>query len=147
MDIDRLDADDLEDLSKLFVRTFDSEPWNDSWTNATAAKRLRDIVETPGAIGVVGREDGLVGFALGTLEQSDAAMELNLRERCVDPARQRNGHGRMLLHELHRAAHDAGASRAYLQTARDGAAAAFYEANGYRAARRQHIYVGDLTFD
>lgn len=136
-------SSDLSDAAALFVRTFNAPPWNDNWSVESAVKRLRDIAETPGSIGVVARDADLVGFALGNLEQSDPTVELNLREMCVTPDRQRAGIGRRLLSALHEVARGAGATRAYLQTARDGDAAAFYLANGYRAAGGQYILVSD----
>jgi len=130
----------LDDCAALFVDVFSAPPWEEPWELADARKRLGDLFGVPGARGVCLVEDGrLLGFALGQVERSLGADHFRLSEMCVRTSEQRRGLGSTLL----RALADAlpGVENWYLQTLRDGDAAAFYEKNGFRPARRMAVYV------
>lgn len=40
---------DIELVAELYVKTFNSEPWNDSWTIETATKRLTQMMDAQAA--------------------------------------------------------------------------------------------------
>lgn len=131
----------LDACGSLYVETFNAPPWSESWRVDDAMRRLGDVLATPRAHGVcVNASDGaLVGFALGHLEREGPEDHFLLKEMCVRPARQRQGHGTALLEAL--ADRLPGVRHWYLLTVRDSGASAFYEKNGFRPARRMGVFV------
>jgi aminoglycoside 6'-N-acetyltransferase I len=131
----------LDAYALLYVETFNAAPWNESWQVDDAMQRLGDILATPRAYGVcVSASDGeLLGFALGHLERSGPEDHFLLKEMCVRPGHQRQGHGSALLEAL--ADRMPGVRHWYLLTAGDSDASAFYEKNGFRPARRMGVLV------
>lgn len=47
-----LSEKDLEEASVIFTDVFSSNPWNEPWSFQTSYKRLLDISNTPGYIGI-----------------------------------------------------------------------------------------------
>jgi aminoglycoside 6'-N-acetyltransferase I len=141
--IDDFDGAFLDAAARLFVSVFNAAPWNDSWSRATARARLRDVVATPGFVGV-GRADGdeICGFALGHTEQWFTGRHFLLQEMCVRTDLQRRGIGTELVHALQRRL--VGVEQVYLLTDRQSLAHAFYEKAGFRSARGQVVMVKAL---
>lgn len=139
--ITTLTSEALDACVSLYVDTFNSPPWNESWNADDAARRLGDFLATPRAYGVCSlNTDGeVLGFALGHLERSGVDDHFLLKEMCVRTSMQRMGHGTRLLEAL---ADQLGEVRHwYLLTARDSDASAFYERNGFRPAGRLGVFV------
>lgn len=136
-----LTTENVGECARLFVRTFSGDPWNEAWTEADAAQRLGDVLATPRSAGVcaLGDDGSVVGFVLGHRERVGAEDHLLVKEMCVAPDRQREGWGSRLLAALRERLPDV--EHWYLLTLRDGAAAAFYEAHGFRPASRVGVYV------
>jgi aminoglycoside 6'-N-acetyltransferase I len=138
--IDDFSRDFLDAAVRLFVTVFNAAPWNDSWTQASAGARLRDVVDTPGFVGV-GLTDGeeLCGFAIGHTERWFTGRHFLLQEMCVRTDLQRRGMGTELVNALERRL--AGVERVYLLTDRQSPAHAFYERSGFHSAGRQVVMV------
>jgi aminoglycoside 6'-N-acetyltransferase I len=139
--ISTLTERDLDACALLYVETFNAPPWSESWRVEDATQRLADFLATPRAHGVrLSAPDGeILGFALGHLERSGAEDHFLLQEMCVRTTRQRQGYGTALLEAL--ASRMPDVRHWYLLTARDTAAAAFYETNGFRPAGRLAVFV------
>lgn len=139
--ISTLTEQDLNTCASLYVATFNAPPWSESWRVEDATQRLADFLATPRAHGVcLSAPDGeLLGFAIGHLERSGAEDHFLLKEMCVRPARQRQGHGTALLEALTDRMPDV--RHWYLLTARDSDASMFYETNGFRPAGRMAVFV------
>lgn len=132
-----LSVHDLPVVTALYCEVFNAPPWNDAWTADTASSRLRDILTTPGSLGLLAWQDGqLAGCILGYYEQWFDGVHFYLKEMFVHPTFQRRGIGTRMLHELQRTLGDRGVRRIYLLTDRDGAAAGFYEAQGFYQSPR-----------
>ncbi|XXT22617.1 GNAT family N-acetyltransferase [Sorangium sp. So ce429] len=128
----RAGADDLPGLTEVFVRCFNAPPLSDGWTMETAARKLREIHDTPGFLGVVAEEGGrVIGFALGNLEQWISCPHYFLREMCVEPERQGAGVGTCLLEALLRDLEPLGVQAVYLLTTRGTPAVEFYRKHGF----------------
>lgn len=139
MDLLPLTEERLDDVVSLYVEVFANPPWEEAWTTDDARRRLGSMLAAPGAVGVVGHEDGvLVGMALGAVERQAGHDVFVLREMCVRTARQRSGVGAALLDALEARVDVASW---YLLTARESPAAAFYESRGFRAAGRMAVWV------
>ena len=136
-----LTADNLGDCVALYVDVFNAPPWHESWETEDARRRLEDLLGAPRSLGVclINTNGELLGFALGHLERSGAEDHFLLQEMCVHQASQRAGHGAALLTALQERL--PGVEHWYLLTARESAAAAFYQKNGFRPAGRMAVFV------
>lgn len=132
-----IQPEDLPACTDVYVATFNSPPWNETWTAATAASRLGAILGTPGFIGLKAvSEAGIIGFAMGYAETFDKGTDFYLKEMCVLPGSQRQGVGTDLLKKLTESLTSDGIRKIYLLTARDSAAATFYAKNGFYTSDR-----------
>ncbi|MEJ7706738.1 MAG: GNAT family N-acetyltransferase [Nocardioidaceae bacterium] len=138
---DDLTTENLDACVALYVDTFNSPPWNEQWRSEDARQRLADFLATPRSRGIclAGEDGSLLGFALGHLERSGAEDHFLLQEMCVRPNHQRAGHGTRLLTALLDSL--PAVRHWYLLTARESAASAFYESNGFRPAGRLGVFV------
>ncbi|WP_020579791.1 hypothetical protein [Actinopolymorpha alba] len=70
--ISQLTNSRLRDCANLYAETFNSPPWNESWSIDDALQRLEGFLNTPHSAGVylTQPDDELIGFALGHLERS-----------------------------------------------------------------------------
>lgn len=145
LDLAPFSAEHLDEAAGLVVEVFAREPWNEEWPRQGAQRRLRDILHSPGSLGVCALRGGeLVGFALGRLEAYRDEEHFYLQEMCVSADVQRRGVGTRILTHLHGQLRARGCPRAYLLTARRTPAEAFYLLNGYRPAGRTAVLAADL---
>lgn len=126
----------LDDCANLYVEVFNSEPWNEQWTIETARLRLFEILNTPGFIGFVLRQDELLGFVAGYCEQMQKGKGFYLKEICTHHDKQRRGIGTKLLNELMNTLTGMEVTAIYLVTMKDGQAEAFYTKNGYQRSQK-----------
>lgn len=125
--------ENLEEISRLFVRVFNNPPWNDQWNFETAYKRLDDLLRTPGFYGTVKYLEGQpAAVILGRSEQYYNGEFFQIQEFFVDPVRQRGGIGRELLAELTDELGTRKISNIYLITAHGHATEGFYQKNGFK---------------
>jgi aminoglycoside 6'-N-acetyltransferase I len=130
--IELLEESRLTGCARLFAAVFGSEPWNEPWTEEGARERLRDILGTPGYLGLVVVEgEEILGFAAGSAWRHAEGRLFYLYEMCVRPEAQGRGIGGRLLKDLHDRLDRMGVERVFLLTGRDGPAEAFYAKNGY----------------
>ena len=134
--VERLDA-----CTRLFVDTFNREPWRDRWTLDSARQRLLQVAETPGFIGFVlcPAADGVVGFAFGHTEPWFDGEHFCIREFCIRHDCWRQGFGTRLLRHLERALTARRIDRVFLLTVRAGPAETFYRKNGYTGNPRMLV--------
>lgn len=119
------------------MQVFNYEPWGEAWTPETARAYLRDLRDTPRALGVVAEAaGGIIGFSLGHAEQRDQGAQFYLAEMCVLPEYQGQGVGRRLLARLEATLRAQGVGKMYLLSARGGAAEAFYHACGFYTSEK-----------
>lgn len=146
-----LSADDLDDISSLFVACFSAPPWGEGWSDDAARARLSALMQAASCRGVVALRDGaIVGMALGQIEHWLNDSLFLLQEFCVLPKQQNQGIGRALLSELlpGLAAKEQVAA-VYLLTDRASPAQAFYEKFGFAPSAKKLVMgaaIGSLTF-
>lgn len=91
---------DLPELGRLYAGSFNAAPWYDKWTEQTAARRLSDLLRTPGAFGLVAEEGGApVGMAVGCAEQYFDGVVFQIKEFCVRNDLRHRGIGSALMEE------------------------------------------------
>lgn len=75
----------LEEVTKMFITTFNSEPWNEHWTIETAYTRLQQWLAWQNSYGLVCYyEDNICGMILGHEEQDYQGVTFTIREFCID---------------------------------------------------------------
>jgi len=129
-----LSEKDLEEVAKVFTRVFSSEPWNEPWSFETSYKRLLDISQTPGYIGIgyFDSNNQLIGFLVGNEEQWADGKRFYINEICVLANIQKKGIGTSLLHYLKDILSQKNVDSAYLSTERgEGKPELFFSKNGY----------------
>jgi aminoglycoside 6'-N-acetyltransferase I len=129
--IEKFTIDHLDDCAHLFMSAFNAEPWNDKCTLETAKKQLAWHLKVPGCAGLVSVKDGIVAFAIGYREPTDAGDIFHLNIFCVRPEAQRIGVGSRLLSNLEERLRDTGVRTVYLGTRKGTPAEYFYEKHGY----------------
>ena len=123
---------DWTDCAGFFMECFNTEPWNEAWTEDSALQRLADCARTPHFLGLIA-EDGpeIVALAFGYWQRYQEERHFFLLEFCVATERQRQGMGGKLMAELHRRLQAEGVNRIYTLTARDTPAQDFYAKEGF----------------
>ncbi len=122
----------LEDLTNLFIESFNAPPWNDEWTVETAGKRIQDFINTPGFYGIAQYEnEKLLGMIFGRSEQYFDGVSFQILEFCIDRERQREGIGKGLLNEMIIRLKEQDIKNVFLLTLRGEATEGFYEKNGF----------------
>ncbi len=127
----------LDKCAHLYVEVFNSEPCNERWTFETARTKLFEILNTPGFVGFVFKQDELLGFVAGYCKQGPISKSFYLEEICVRSHKQRQGIGTKLLNQLRDTLTTMEVTGVYLLTNKDGQAEAFYSKHGYQ--RSQHL--------
>lgn len=82
--IENMSLNNISDYSRLFASVFNSEPWNDKWTEETAGLRLENMMNTNTFVGKLlycGNE--LKGFIFGQKEYYYNGIHFQIQEFCV----------------------------------------------------------------
>ncbi|MEH2086365.1 GNAT family N-acetyltransferase [Nostoc sp.] len=126
----------LDKCAHLYVEVFNGKPWNEQWTFETARTRLFEIINTPGFVGFVFKQDELLGFVAGYCKQGQKSKSFYLEEICVQPYKQHQGIGTKLLNQLMDTLTVMKVTGVYLLTKKDGQAEAFYTKHGYQRSQQ-----------
>lgn len=122
--------EDLNELTKIFIDTYNAEPWFDKWTKTTAQKRLAHYIINDGFTGMVSTDNGeITGLIIAQEEQYYDGVVCVIKEFCVKNALRRNGIGTALLKEFEKAEAARGVRSLNLCTAEEDKA--FYTKCGY----------------
>lgn len=121
----------LDPCARAFVATYNQKPWQEQWTFETARKRLLDILQTPGFLGLVYLDEEILGFVAGYCEQWYDSQRFYLKEFCVIPVKQRQGIGTRLLRHLEGRLKQMNINCLYLLTLAQEQLEMFYLAQGY----------------
>ena len=136
MQIEILLPDDIDLVVPLYVDYYNNYE-DGCWTEATAKKRIGQVLSTEASYSLVMRDDsGLVcGFAMGYFKQYDDIVGYTLDEILVSREYQNRGLGSLLLAELESRVKSNGASCVELQAVKDEMHERYYGKAGYRDAK------------
>jgi len=88
----------LEQAAEIYPAAYNCEPWNDSWTSNTAAALLTCYYNTPGFMGWIAGQDGIIiGCAIGNIEPYYSGNIFIMKEMFVAVNSQRAGVGSSLI--------------------------------------------------
>ena len=129
---EQLNLENVRHVVPVYMKVFNSAPWNDRWSAGAATERLMSFAKYPEFFGLKMSVGGVeIGFALGWAERWVDAWKFHLYEMCISPDMQGKGHGRILLSELERQTREKGHTAIFLQTGALVPARKFYESCGY----------------
>ncbi|WP_141432212.1 N-acetyltransferase [Bacillus sp. 03113] len=124
--------DHLEICIVLYMEVFNSEPWNESWTEQITRERLTDLMHTPNFLGFIVIENKLpLGFIAGNSKHTYTGLTFYIAEICISHKMQGKGYGSKLLQFLENELKQWDVRSLYLLTSISGLAEAFYTKNGY----------------
>ncbi len=130
--IKRLQFPDLKECAHLYVKVFNSEPWNDHWTIKTAFSRLKEIYNTPGFFGIKAICDKyIIGIILGNIESWYEDYNFQLKEIYTDPDFQSTGIGTDLIKKIINDLKKRSVRVIYLYTSSNKRLQKFYQKNGF----------------
>lgn len=122
---------DIELVAELYVKTFNSEPWNDSWTIETATKRLTQMMDAQAAYGIMAYEDEMIcGMILGSEEQYYNGPMFNIKEFCVRNDIRNSGFGTKIFKEFEKRLKEKGICSLTLNTVAGHKTEGFYHKMG-----------------
>ena len=123
---------DLQKCSDLYVRVFNSEPWNDEWTSETAHTRLLELSENKRFLGyTLWESDELIGAVFCYEKTFFKGNEIFIEEMWISPNYQHKGHGKILIDEVEKYAKENGFTSVVLITGKDKPAFNFYKKYEY----------------
>lgn len=122
-------------MTLSFVRTFNSAPWHDHWTEQTASKRLQDLKNMPNFEGMTAYAgERLCGAILGRGEQYDDGMYFQIIEFWTIPPMQGSGLGSRLLAEFMAHLKEKSYRKVFLLTMKGERTEGFYQKHGFSTA-------------
>lgn len=130
MNIREFKSDDIVKTVELYIRVFNSPPWNDKWTKETVIKRLTQMINCEGFYGLVCYEnDEPIAMILGNHEYYYDGMQFIIKEFCVDNHFQGKGIGKKLLDIFTQKLKEKNIKETYLFTSKRQSG--FYEKCGF----------------
>lgn len=131
----------LEEVTAMFVTTFNSEPWNEKWTKETASNRLKQWLQWDCSYGLVCYQQGCIcGIILGHEEQNFDGITFSIREFCVANGMQGKGIGRSLYSVLETQLQQQNINSVNLLTLNKHQTISFYQKLGYTQSKNS-IYM------
>lgn len=135
---------DITECAPLYIDAFSGEPWCEKWSERKASERLRNIVDTPGFIGLKAKDNEvLVGMLVGNKEAFVPKDTYYLRDICVKSSCKRRGIGRSLIMRLHNILQKEGVGSVYLLSHRCSGRE-FYIRLGYHPSPLLEVLINTL---
>ncbi len=101
MDYKIVDESFYDGLAKAMSASYSEEPWNESWSEERAIRRVKAIMGNFEALGIAAIDDGqIVGGLLGYVDPYADEDFFFVSELFVIPEKKRNGVGKSLIREL-----------------------------------------------
>lgn len=142
---EKIEGTDFQEYAELFAHVFNSDPWNENWSEQQALERLTLFRDTPNFLGICAKnKSGVCGFVMGNFEPYQSDRLFILKEMCVPPNYQRSGVGSYLLTQLHENLVELGVSVVNLITREGTGAEKFYLAHNYYRSAGKRLYVASL---
>lgn len=131
MDYKEISIIQINELAKMYVDTFNCEPWNDKWTMETAEKRLSQMINVEDFYGISAYKQGeLCGMILGSKEQFYDGVMFNIKEFCVRNGMRGQGIGSDIFKEFQIKLKASGVTEIILFTSRGDYTEHFYHKQG-----------------
>lgn len=131
-----MNISNINDYVNLFVKVFNGEPWNDSWTLETAERRIIDMMSTSTFFGLsLYKDNTCIGIIFGQKEQFYNGVHFQIQEFCIDTNYQSMGYGTKLLNEFISRLDSIEIYQVYLITSQDEKTEGFYNRKGFETSK------------
>ena len=135
MEYRELNETHLKDMATLFVKAFNTYPWNEEWTEEIAYKRLAQMISCDGFYGMVVIKDSrIVGMIFGRQEQYYNGVIFEIKEFCVDITLGIKGLGTQVYNVFENRLKEMGIKEIVLNTCRSDKTIGFYEKQGFKVS-------------
>lgn len=142
MNYEEITLNHLNELSQLYVETFNAEPWNDAWTFDTAAKRLRQMINTEDFYGICAyQNEEMCGAVIGCMEQFYNGIMFNIREFWVKNGKRGQGVGTQIYIEFEKRLRSKGISEIILFTSKGDNTEHFYHKQNFNVNQNM-VFMG-----
>ena len=138
--IKNMTKENIADYAKLYMSVFNSPPWNDSWSEEPAVRRI-PTRKMPNLSAYI--DDAPIGIIMGQSEQGDVSVQFHLLEFFVKVSAQNNGIGTSLMNELKTELKSQGITHIYLITSHGEKTEGFYSRRGFRTVS-EIVMVNDI---
>ncbi|SHJ44784.1 Acetyltransferase (GNAT) domain-containing protein [Clostridium cavendishii DSM 21758] len=127
----KITLENIDEMVGMYIETFNSPPWNDSWTITTATKRLHQMITVEDFYGLCAyQNDELCGIILGNMEQYFDGIIFNIKEFCVRNTMRGHGVGSIIFKEFEARLKNMGVKEIILLTSRGEHTEHFYHKQG-----------------
>lgn len=145
MKFKEINLEDIKLISELYVETFNSEPWNDSWTVETAEKRLTQMIDAKASYGIIAYEGKIIcGMILGSEEQYYNGQMFNIKEFCVRNDIRNSGFGTKIFKEFECRLKKKGISSITLNTLAGHKTEGFYNKMGMKKSHDMIVMIKEI---
>jgi len=132
MDILAYNDTNFNSCVSLFMKVFNSPPWNDHWIYEKASQRITDFINHPNFKGfVVFEDDVLIAASFGYKKTWWNNEEFYIEEMLVDIERQKRNYGTRLIKHIKMELKKENINAITLLTRRNVPAKDFYLKNGF----------------
>ena len=120
-------------LAKHYVEAYNAPPWNDQWTQTLALEKICEMMDCPGAFGLVCYDDNenFAGVILGNPEIYFNCKQFFIKDFFVTLALQGKGIGSLLMAEFEKRLAAMGVNMIYLFTSKGERTEDFYKKRGF----------------
>ncbi|MGL5066331.1 MAG: GNAT family N-acetyltransferase [Sarcina sp.] len=119
--------------ARIFMNSFNSEPWFEKWTEETGVKRLSQIMRCEGSVGLIGYQNNEpCAMIVGHEEDYYDGTRFLIKEFCVDSGCKGGGVGTKVLKHYVETLKSKEVVHISLYTMREKRVVNFYEKNGFK---------------
>ncbi len=123
----------LGKCASILVEAYNTEPWNDEWTEEKALEKLECFYDSPKFIGFLAYEgDEIKGACIGNIEPYYTGDYYYLKEMFVSPSAQKKGIGKKMMDALKQHLEHLGIRQIVLFTSKDYFPFNFYEKEQFK---------------
>ena|ERR1700754_5113440 len=136
-----LTKDHLDDCVNVFVKAYNTAPWNCKWTAENAREYLSELIDHVNFTGfIIYDNNDVAGAILGHRKTWWTDQQLMINELFVSPEFQKRGYGKMLMQQMEDYAASRGIKLLALMTNKYLPVYEFYEQVDYTAAD-QYVFM------
>ncbi|EDS78495.1 spermine/spermidine acetyltransferase [Clostridium botulinum C str. Eklund] len=138
--IKKFEKEYLKECSKIYPSIFNEKPWEESWTEDIAYKRLKEVYDTPNFFGIAYiKDENIIGAILGNIEHWNIGKKYILKEFFIDSKCQGRGLGCKMLGELEEKLCKLSVKSIELNTIVGRSTEGFYFQNGYEVNKQMIV--------
>lgn len=133
MDFKHITEQNIEIAAKIFMNSFNAEPWFEKWTIETGTSRLSQIMRCEGSLGLIAYKEGEpCAMIVGHEEAYYDGTRFLIKEFCVDSNCKGGGIGTKTLNHYVSELKNREIVHISLYTMREKRVFNFYEKNGFK---------------